>query len=62
MTEAQHCTCPLIDISSLADGTDRKYVRGNPRGTGCPSHETQQMRDEDQRARDAARYGTHREA
>jgi len=52
-TDETTCTCPLIETS---DYTNISYVRGDPRGTGCPLHETQELRDERQYAMDYARY------
>jgi hypothetical protein len=49
------CLCPLIDTSTW--GGKPSFLLGNPRGTGCPIHETQEMRDEVKRAEDLARYG-----
>lgn len=55
MTDQHECTCPLIDISRFA--MKPEFILGDPRGSGCPIHETQAMRDERQRAEDEARYG-----
>ena len=49
------CTCPLIDVTTLAGPIE--YVRADPRGSGCPIHETDAMRDERERAKWQARYG-----
>lgn len=49
------CTCPLIDTSTW--GGKPSFHRGNPRGSGCPIHETQAMRDEVRIAEARARYG-----
>lgn len=40
------CLCPLIDTTSygeLARGL-RSFMRGDPVGSGCPVHETIEMR------------------
>lgn len=59
MTDSpQECACPLIDVSTY--GGPKSFMRGDPRGSGCWLHETEEMRQEVQRAKDAARYGTHR--
>lgn len=49
------CVCPLIDVSTW--GGKPEFLLGDPRGTGCPIHETQAMRDEIKAAEDRARYG-----
>jgi hypothetical protein len=57
-TERTTCTCPLIDVS---DYTTISFLRGDPRGSGCPLHETEEMRDEIQTAMDYARYSDTRD-
>jgi hypothetical protein len=55
--EPQQCTCPLIDVSTRGpNGIKVAFVRGNPRGTGCPFHETDEMRNEIKAAEYLARY------
>ena len=51
------CTCPLIDISDLRTGGKPEFVLGDPRGSGCPIHETEEMRNERKDAERRARYG-----
>lgn len=53
--DPQECTCPLIDVSTW--GGPPRFLRGDPRGSGCPIHETQDMRNERKAAEDLARYG-----
>lgn len=55
MTDLPECLCPLIDITRFHGKPE--FILGDPRGTGCPIHETQEMRDAVQRAMNAARYG-----
>lgn len=52
-------TCPLIDVSRY---TEISFLRGDPRGSGCPLHETEAMRDERRNAEDLARYGDTQDA
>lgn len=53
------CTCPLIDVSTYGrNGIELAFMLGNPRGSGCPIHETEAMREERRLAEYRARYGT----
>lgn len=59
-TATHACLCPLLNVTRI-DEAEPRYRRGDPRGTGCPLHETDEMRAQDQAARDRARYGDQRE-
>jgi hypothetical protein len=42
--EEPACLCPLHDVTSYSDLPDRVFLRGDPTGSGCPIHETIEMR------------------
>jgi len=61
VTDLPECTCPLIDISRFGPGgREIAFVLGDPRGSGCPLHETEAMRNEIKAAEHKARYGDSR--
>jgi hypothetical protein len=41
-TDQGECTCPLLNVGTFAD--PHQVVRGDPTGSGCPLHETIEMR------------------
>lgn len=58
MTDLPECTCPLIDASHFGPrGIEVSFLLGDPRGSGCPIHETEEMRNEIKTAEHLARYG-----
>jgi len=57
-TDETTCTCPLIDVTTWGEIS---FLRGDPRGSGCPLHETEEMRDERRIAEDYARYSDTRD-